>query len=124
MTKKLDFKTTLGINQFFSSLKSIVQTLRSTKRMIRSQSYEQTFRGMFGFMLSTAVRRFIWNFNGSTVNTYLCFTSHSATRNVTPIPSASNDMHCSTDANICLQVSAISFSLSMKSDAIGEEKIW
>jgi hypothetical protein len=41
-----------------------------------------------------------------------------------PIPSASNDMHCSTDANICLQVSAISFSLSMKSDAIGEEKIW
>jgi hypothetical protein len=63
MAKKLDLKTTLGINQFFSSIKSIVQTLRSTKRMIRSQSYQQTFRGMFGFMLSTAVIWFIRNFN-------------------------------------------------------------
>jgi len=63
---------------------------------------------------------------GSTAETYIASPAHSANRNTTSLLSTGNDMQCSTDANICLQVSAVAFSPSMKSDPtpIGDERIW
>ncbi len=61
---------------------------------------------------------------GSTAETYIGSPTHSANRNTTTLLNAGNDMQCSTDANICLQVSAVAFSPSMKNDPTADERIW
>ena len=68
-----------------------------------------------------------WNdesVGGSTVETYMSSPNYLASRNTTTSHSSINKDLKSTDANFCLQVSAVAFSPSMTSNPSNDGRIW